>query len=201
MRYSFDAADAPTPRTRQYYCMLGTRGIWQEGWKAVAVHGPTSGIGHFDDDQWELFHVDEDRAEADDLAAEHPDKLKQLIEVWFEEAGKYDVLPLDDRHPWEIIADVRPQTEPDRDTYIYYPRHRRGARGRGAQHPRALVQAPRRGRDRERRRRGRDLRPGRALRRPRPVPQGPPGALRLQLPRRPARAALLLATSWRPVAT
>ena len=71
---------------RQYYCMLGTRGIWQEGWKAVAVHGPTSGIGHFDDDQWELFHVDEDRAEANDLAAEHPDKLKQLIEVWFEEA-------------------------------------------------------------------------------------------------------------------
>ena len=121
MRYSFDAADAPTPRTRQYYCMLGTRGIWQEGWKAVAVHGPTSGIGHFDDDQWELFHVDEDRAEAVDLAAEHPDKLKQLIEVWFEEAGKYDVLPLDDRHPWEIIADVRPQVEPVRDTYIYYP--------------------------------------------------------------------------------
>ena len=53
--------------------------------------------GHFDDDQWELFNVDEDRAEANDLAAEHPDKLKQLIEVWFEEAGKYDVLPLDDR--------------------------------------------------------------------------------------------------------
>src|SRR3954447_12353759 len=121
MRYSFDAADAPTPRTRQYYCMLGTRGIWEEGWKAVAVHGPTSGIGHFDDDQWELFHVDEDRAEAVDLAAEHPDKLKQLIEVWFQEAGKYDVLPLDDRPPWEIIADVRPQTEPVRETYVYYP--------------------------------------------------------------------------------
>jgi arylsulfatase A-like enzyme len=121
MRYSFDAADAPTPRTRQYYCMLGTRGIWEEGWKAVAVHGPTSGIGHFDDDQWELFNVDEDRAEAVDLAAEHPDKLKQLVEVWFEEAGKYDVLPLDDRHPWEIIADVRPQSEAVRDTYTYYP--------------------------------------------------------------------------------
>ena len=41
--------------------------------------------------------------------------------MWFEEAGKYDVLPLDDRHPWEIIADVRPQSEPDRDAYIYYP--------------------------------------------------------------------------------
>ena len=106
MRYSFDAADAPTPRKRQYYCMLGTRGIWEEGWKAVAVHGPTSGIGHFDDDQWELFNVDEDRAEANDLAEQHPDKLKELIETWFEEAGKYDVLPLDDRTPWEILADV-----------------------------------------------------------------------------------------------
>src|SRR5512132_2547506 len=121
MRYSFDAADAPTPRTRQYYCMLGTRGIWEEGWKAVAVHGPTSGIGHFDDDQWELFHVDEDRAEAIDLAEQHPDKLKKLIEVWFAEAGKYDVLPLDDRKPWEILADLRPQAEAERDTYVYYP--------------------------------------------------------------------------------
>jgi arylsulfatase len=100
--------------------MLGTRGIWEEGWKAVAVHGPTSGIGHFDDDQWELFNVDEDRAEAIDLAEQHPDRLKTLIETWFAEAGKYDVLPLDDRKPWEILGDVRPQTEPDRDTYIYY---------------------------------------------------------------------------------
>jgi arylsulfatase len=101
--------------------MLGTRGIWQEGWKAVAVHGPTSGIGHFDDDVWELFNVDEDRAEAIDLAEQHPDRLKQLVEVWFDEAGKYDVLPLDDRKPWEILSDLRPQAEAERDTYVYYP--------------------------------------------------------------------------------
>src|SRR5215211_7322824 len=39
MRYSFDAPDAPTEKKRQYYAMLGTRGIWEQGWKAVAVHG------------------------------------------------------------------------------------------------------------------------------------------------------------------
>ena len=99
MRYSFDAGDAPTTKERQYYAMLGTRGMWEKGWKAVTVHGPTSGIGHFDHDQWELYHLDEDRAEAHDLAAEHPDKLKALIDIWFEEAEKYDVLPLDDRRP------------------------------------------------------------------------------------------------------
>ena len=121
MRYSFDAAEAPTPKERQYYAMLGTRGIWEKGWKAVTVHGPTSGLGHFDDDQWQLFHTDEDRAEAHDLAQEHPEKLEQLIKAWFEEAEKYQVLPLDDRLPPEILADPRPQPEPDRDTFVYYP--------------------------------------------------------------------------------
>ncbi len=121
MRYSFDDAAAATRKERQYYCMLGTRGIWQQGWKAVAVHGPTSGIGRFDEDQWQLFHTDVDRSEAHDLAAELPDRLKQLIEVWFEEAGKYDVLPLDDRLPPEILTDPRPQPEPDRTEFVYYP--------------------------------------------------------------------------------
>jgi hypothetical protein len=121
MRYSFDAGDAPTRKERQYYAMLGTRGIWEKGWKAVAVHGPTSGIGKFDEDQWQLFHTDEDRAEAHDLAAEHPEKLKELIDVWFEEAEKFDVLPLDDRLPFEILSDPRPQPEPARELFVYYP--------------------------------------------------------------------------------
>ena len=103
MRYSFDAEpDAPTTKETQYYSMLGTRGIWHQGWKAVAVHGPTSGLGNFDKDVWQLFHTDEDRAEAHDLAGEHPDKVEELVRVWFAEAGKYDVLPLDDRLPMEI---------------------------------------------------------------------------------------------------
>ena len=73
MKYSFDAApDAPSAKQTQYYAMLGTRGIWHEGWKAVAEHGPTSGIGHFDQDRWQLFHTDVDRAEAHDLAERAP---------------------------------------------------------------------------------------------------------------------------------
>ncbi|HWM12645.1 MAG TPA: arylsulfatase [Solirubrobacteraceae bacterium] len=120
MRYTFDA-DGPTRRDGQYYCMLGTRGMWEDGWKAVAVHGPTSGIGNFDKDQWELYHVEEDRAEAKDLAAEQPDRVKALVDRWFEEAHKYDVLPLDDRLPVEILTEFRPQIEEPRDTYVYYP--------------------------------------------------------------------------------
>ena len=101
--------------------MLGTRGIWHRGWKAVAVHGPTSGIGNFDQDQWQLFHTDEDRAEAHDLAEEHPDKLRELINVWFNEAGKYDVLPLDDRTPPELANVPRPTESAERTDYVYYP--------------------------------------------------------------------------------
>ena len=120
MRYTFDA-DGPTRRGGQYYCMLGTRGMWEDGWKVVAVHGPTSGIGSFDEDEWELYHVDADRAEARDLAAEHPERAKALVDRWLEEAHKYDVLPLDDRLPVQILTDFRPQIEEPRDTYVYYP--------------------------------------------------------------------------------
>jgi arylsulfatase A-like enzyme len=121
MRYSFDDAGAPTTRHTQYYAMLGTRGIWHEGWKAVAVHGPLSDLGHFDDDQWQLFHTDEDRAEAHDLAAEHPERLKELVELWHEEARRFDVLPLDDRTPPAILADERPQPDPPHADYAFYP--------------------------------------------------------------------------------
>jgi arylsulfatase len=121
MRYSFDEAAAETQKERQYYAMLGTRGMWENGWKAVAVHGPLSGIGNYDHDEWELFNLEEDRAEARNLAGEHPDKLEQLIARWFEEADKYNVLPLDDRFPPEILNDPRPQPEEPRDTYVYYP--------------------------------------------------------------------------------
>jgi arylsulfatase A-like enzyme len=121
MRYSFDDAKIPTRKERQYYAMLGTRGIWQDGWKAVTVHGPTSGLGHFEDDEWELFHVDSDRSEAHNLADDEPKKLEQMINLWFEEAGKYNVLPLDDRLPYEILNDPRPQPMPPQDTYVYYP--------------------------------------------------------------------------------
>src|SRR6202012_6000786 len=97
------------------------RGIYADGWKAVAVHGPTSGLGHFDPDAWELYHLAEDYSEARDLAAEQPDKVKEMVGIWCEEAEKSDVLPLDARRPPEILNAPRPQPEPPRDTYIYFP--------------------------------------------------------------------------------
>jgi arylsulfatase len=121
MRYSFDAKDAATTRKRQYYAMLGTRGIWQDGWKAAALHVPITGRGKFDEDKWELYHVAEDRSESTNLAEQNPDKLKELIDAWFEEAKNNFVLPLDDRVAVEQAATARPQAEPPRDRYVYYP--------------------------------------------------------------------------------
>ena len=78
MKYSFDDATAPTTKKVQYYDS-GTRGLWHDGWKVVAERGPMVGTGRFEHDTWQLFHTDEDRAEANDLAAEHPDKVEQLV--------------------------------------------------------------------------------------------------------------------------
>src|SRR5262245_12962215 len=121
MRYSFDNAKAPTQKKRQYYTMLGTRALWENGWKAAAMHAPLSNVGKFDQDKWELYHVDQDRAESKDLSAEHPDKLKALIAAWFEEAEKNFVLPLDDRNATELFLIERPQSEKPRTRYVYYP--------------------------------------------------------------------------------
>ncbi len=122
MKYSFDAKpDGPTQKKRQYYAMLGTRGIWENGWRASAVHAPISGKGHFDKDRWELYHVDADRSESTDLATQHPEKLEALVKAWFEEAEKNMVLPLDDRSAVEQLTIERPSEEAPRTRYVYYP--------------------------------------------------------------------------------
>lgn len=96
MRYCFGegAGDAASPKTVQYFEMMGHRGIYVDGWKAVTRH--QSGMS-FDDDSWELYHVAEDRSECHDLAAERPEVLAELIERWWQEAEEHGVLPLDDR--------------------------------------------------------------------------------------------------------
>jgi arylsulfatase len=122
MRYSFDAKpDAPTKKKRQYYAMLGTRGMWEDGWKASALHAPLTGKGHFDKDEWELYHTDLDRSESKNLAKEHPEKVQALVKAWFEEAEINKVLPLDDRSAVEMLGVERPTSEPPRERYIYYP--------------------------------------------------------------------------------
>ncbi|KQW47565.1 arylsulfatase [Nocardioides sp. Root1257] len=122
MRSSFDAApDAPTTKEVQYYAMLGTRGIWKDGWKAAAIHAPISGKGRFDEDAWELYHVAEDRSESRNLADEMPEKLQEMVDAWFQQADENNVLPLDDRRALELVSIQRPQAEPARDRYVYYP--------------------------------------------------------------------------------
>ena len=74
--------------------MLGHRGIWVDGWKAVTRHQKNDPWG---DDEWELYHVAEDFSESNNLAAENPEKLRELVDRWWVEAGRYGVLPLDDR--------------------------------------------------------------------------------------------------------
>ncbi|WP_236792048.1 arylsulfatase [Amycolatopsis sp. GM8] len=107
MLYTFGDAAAPTSHRTQYFEMIGHRGIWQDGWKAVAHHPQGT---DFDEDQWELYHVDEDLSEAVDLAQEHPDKLKEMVELWWSEAEKYGVLPLDDR--WTKLLGVQQNRKP-----------------------------------------------------------------------------------------
>jgi len=122
MKYSFDAKpDGPTRKTRQYYAMLGTRGLWEDGWKAVALHAPLTNKGNFEKDQWELYHVEADRSESKNLAKEHPEKLKALVTAWSEEAERNLVLPLDDRTATTLLGLERPSEEMPRDRYTYFP--------------------------------------------------------------------------------
>ncbi len=113
MAYTFDQPQAPTRKRVQHYEMLGDRGIWQDGWKAVARHEKGSDFEH---DRWELYHVENDFSESVDLAATHPDKLAELIELWWREAQAYDVLPLDDRDRERTAASLRATS---RQRYVY----------------------------------------------------------------------------------
>jgi arylsulfatase A-like enzyme len=121
MRYSFDDAKADGARKTQFYSMLGSRGIWHEGWKAVTTHPTLSGWSEFNADEWELYHIEVDRSELHDLAGAQPDKLRELVNLWFAEAGRNDAFPLDDRSALEIITTPRPQLSKPRDRYLYFP--------------------------------------------------------------------------------
>jgi arylsulfatase len=101
MLYSMDNAKAKDRHTTQYFEMFGNRGIYQDGWVACTRHSipwlmeskPTP----LTQDVWELYNVDEDFSQANNLAAKHPQKLKELQAVFIQEAIKNHVLPIDDR--------------------------------------------------------------------------------------------------------
>jgi len=101
MRYSFDDARAKSRRTTQYFEMFANRAIYHDGWVACSrfdVPWNTLGrTGDFLKAPWELYHIENDFSEADDLAAKEPAKLRELQVLFAEEAKKYDVFPLDGR--------------------------------------------------------------------------------------------------------
>jgi len=109
---------APQVKQVQYYEMLGSRAIWHEGWMAVTWHRPGT---DWDDDPWELYDQRVDYTQAHDLAQEQPDKLAELIELWWAEAAAHNVLPLDDRGRDRFVDPTRPAASMDLDVYRYYP--------------------------------------------------------------------------------
>jgi arylsulfatase A-like enzyme len=121
---SFAAAltDPAVPgKSTQFYTMLGQRSIYHEGWLASTLHPPLSSWGNFARDEWELFHLETDRSQSTDVAADHPEKIEELKNLWFYYAGIYQGLPLDDRSAIEQVLAERPRGGPARDRYVFYP--------------------------------------------------------------------------------
>jgi arylsulfatase A-like enzyme len=122
-RYSFDAApDAPTEKESAFFSMLGHRAIWHKGWKAVtAVPASPGSWGDHMHDPWELYDTADDPTEMHNLADRHPEKVQELIALWFYQAGLYNGLPIESRTAVEVLAAERPRLGKPRDRYIYYP--------------------------------------------------------------------------------
>jgi len=122
MLATFADSDAPSPRQLQYFEMMGSRGIYVDGWKAVTDHVANQfaerehleGSFDFSTDRWSLFDLDTDFSEACDVAAEHPERARLLEQTWWAEAGRNQVLPLYEfptslayMHPSEFPPPVR----------------------------------------------------------------------------------------------
>lgn len=90
-KYTFEDADAPNRKHTQYYEQTGNRGIWHDGWKAITNHIHTK---DYINEKWELYHVEEDFSESENLAEKYPWKLEELVALWYAEAGRYGVFPL-----------------------------------------------------------------------------------------------------------
>ena len=115
---TFDDSSAPAPRSTQYFEQMGHRGLWADGWKITTYHDQGR---PFDDEEWALYDLDDDFSECHDLSAEHPEKLRDLIDVWWVEAGRNGVLPLDDRTIELFGGSPRAGTVHARNRYTYFP--------------------------------------------------------------------------------
>lgn len=114
---TFDDPAAVSPREVQHFEMFGHRGLWWDGFKAVAFHERGT---PFDEDVWELYDLDADPSECNDLAAEDPERLQAMVERFWVEADTYGVLPLDDRGFADRARIPRPGSPRDRLRFTYF---------------------------------------------------------------------------------
>ena len=119
--------DAPERHVTQYFEMFGSRAIYHRGWKAVTFKpvGPMYSDGldqnaSFDEDTWELYHVETDLSETEDLALEHPDKVAELERIWWVEAARNQVLPLDNR-VLHALVNPPPNRLRELTSFRYFP--------------------------------------------------------------------------------
>ena len=133
--HTFDDAKAPSKHLTQYFEMMGHRSLYHDGWRAVCPWPGTSFtesgrnfgdvitpeiLDKLDAESWELYNVAEDPAETTNLADSERTRLTAMIGMWYTEAGKYNVLPIDSRGTARI-AEERPQISADRNRYVLYP--------------------------------------------------------------------------------
>jgi arylsulfatase len=115
MVYSFNDAKAKERHTTQYFEMFGNRAIYHDGWVAATRHSipwlMSDKLPAFSEDKWELYNVNEDFSEANDLAAQNPQKLKELQDLFTKEAIKNHVYPLDDRRAERFNAEIAGRPE------------------------------------------------------------------------------------------
>ena len=118
----FDDAKAKGQRTTQYFETGGHRAIYHDGWVAASFHGVpwelTGSIG-FENNIWELYHIDEDFSQAVDLPPKNPQKLEELKKVFAAEAEKFQVYPLDDRFVERAVNPERPSVIKGRTKFSY----------------------------------------------------------------------------------
>jgi len=125
MAYTFDDADAPSTRTTQYFEIYARRAVYHDGWVAATtpktapwIPSQTSKNAHTGY-EWELYNVEEDFSQADNLADKHPEKLQSLKDRFIVEATKYNVLPLDDSNVERFDVSNRPSYAAGRDTFTF----------------------------------------------------------------------------------
>ncbi len=117
---TLSTADAPDRHTTQYYEMFGSQAIYHDGWKAVTYHPMQTDEPGLEGVAWELYHVAVDRSECRDLAGDEPARLAEMIDLWWREAERNQVLPLDNRAFSERVVEG-PHRRLDRPLYVYRP--------------------------------------------------------------------------------